>query len=63
MSMPEILPPEILTAAEAAWERAQKGQVHTGKIIGSTAIFGALDGAVRGGLGRKVRLALAHWKV
>lgn len=47
MSMPEILPPEILTAAEAAWGRAQEGQVHTGKNIGSAAIFGALDGAVR----------------
>lgn len=47
MSMPEILPPEILTAAEAAWGRAQEGQVHTGKNIGSTAIFGTLDGAVR----------------
>ena len=47
MSMTEILPPEILTAAEAAWGRAQEGQVHTGKNIGSAAIFGALDGAVR----------------
>lgn len=47
MSMPEILPPEILTAAEAAWGRAQEGQVHTGKNIGSTAIFGALDSAAR----------------
>ena len=45
--MPEILPPEILTAAEAAWGRAQEGQVHTGKNIGSTAIFGALDSAAR----------------
>lgn len=47
MSMPEILSPEMLTAAEAAWGRAQEGQVHTGKNIGSAAIFGALDGAVR----------------
>ena len=46
MSMPEILPPEILTAAEDAWGRAQEGQVHTGKNIGSAAIS-ALEATVR----------------
>lgn len=56
MSMPEILPPEILTAAGNAWDKAHERQEAASQGFGSAALFGALDGAVseameRGGVG------------
>lgn|GEM_PF-768284 len=56
MSMPEILPPEILTAAGSAWDKAHERQETASQGFGSAALFGALDGAVseameRGGVG------------
>lgn len=56
MSMPEILPPEILTAAGSAWDKAHERQEAASQGFGSAALFGALDGAVseameRGGVG------------
>lgn len=46
MSMPEILPPEILTAAGSAWDKAHERQEAASQGFGSAALFGALDGAV-----------------
>lgn len=46
MSMPEILPPEILTAAGSAWDKAHERQETASQGFGSAALFGALDGAV-----------------
>ena len=56
MSMTEILPPEILTAAGSAWDKAHERQETASQGFGSVALFGALDGAVseameRGGVG------------
>lgn len=56
MSMTEILPPEILTAAGNAWDKAHERQETASQGFGSAALFGALDGAVseameRGGVG------------
>lgn len=56
MSMAEILPPEILTAAGSAWDKAHERQETASQGFGSAALFGALDGAVseameRGGVG------------
>ena len=56
MSMPEVLPPEILTAAGNAWDKAHERQEAASQGFGSAALFGALDGAVseameRGGVG------------
>lgn len=56
MSMAEILPPEILTAAGSAWDKAHERQEIASQGFGSAALFGALDGAVseameRGGVG------------
>lgn len=46
MSMTEILPPEILTAAGSAWDKAHERQETASQGFGSAALFGALDGAV-----------------
>ena len=46
MSMAEILPPEILTAAGSAWDKAHERQEAASQGFGSAALFGALDGAV-----------------
>lgn len=46
MSMAEIIPPEILTAAGNAWDKAHERQEAASQGFGSVALFGALDGAV-----------------
>ena len=46
MSMPEILPPEILTAAGNAWDKAHERHIYTSQDVGSAAIS-ALDATVR----------------
>lgn len=46
MSMAEILPPEIFTAAGNAWDKAHERHIHTSKDVGSAAIS-ALDATVR----------------
>ena len=46
MSMTEILPPEMLTAAGSAWDKAHERQEAASQGFGSAALFGALDGAV-----------------